>query len=269
MNLVLKQFAQHVDNFFANYPSDDVLIKFQRSVVDDAREAEERVRRAGLNDETVIVDLVKAAHPDLKSEYEAFRKVELRSRREKRFNKILAIATPCWLVAMIIIYLAVGFIFDNWRESWLIIIGFVTVLVDVIAYALVSQLHHRRMYWHPLARVAQGLAIMMTTTFVYLYGLMVYNIPDFWVMFPLGVILLFVGDSLLARFLGQKLRIINYLLYIPACAAMVFVILGGLHIVPWNPGWLIVILGVVLDVLLVVAKLINNRKYIYRPGDDE
>ena len=80
---------------------------------------------------------------------------------------------------------------------------------------------------------------------------------------------MYCTDAVFARLTAQKLRIINYLIYVPAAAPMLYVVLAGLHIIPWHPGWLIVPLSVVVDVILLVGKAIENGKYRYRPGKED
>ncbi len=50
---------------------------------------------------------------------------------------------------------------------------------------------------------------------------------------------------------------------------MVYVVLAGLRLIPWHPGWLIVPLAAALDVVLLICKGIENGKYRYRPGEED
>ena len=83
------------------------------------------------------------------------------------------------------------------------------------------------------------------------------------------IIAMFVSDAVFAAVTRQKLAIINYLLYIPASAAMLYVVLGAQSVVPWTPGWLIVILGVLADLAVMAGVIINNSRYVYKQEDDE
>ena len=265
----MKDMALHVEDALKNVPYDDVLLKFERELIEEWKQTRERVEKAGLSDEDVMFDLFLSAHPDLHAEYAAYRASELKKRREKKRHVFLVRATPVYYILMVAVYLAVSFLTHNWRQSWLIIIGFVTAWVDTVGVLLVFEIASKRRLFHPIARIILGLSVMMTTVLVYLVGLMLFEIPRFWVVFPAGVFLMYCVDAVFAKRTGQKLRIINYLVYVPAAAPMVYVVLAGLYLIPWHPGWLIVPLSVVIDVLIIVGKAIENGKYRYRPDGEE
>ena len=52
---------------------DDVLLKFERELIEEWKQTRERVEKAGLSDEDVTFDLFLSAHPDLHAEYAAYR----------------------------------------------------------------------------------------------------------------------------------------------------------------------------------------------------
>ena len=265
----MREMTQYIDELFRDIPGDKILLSFERKIVEEWSDFSSRVKAAGLKDEDVLFDLFLSEHPDLRGEYAAYRKAELKKRHEKRTHKILLWGTPLYFLAMIGVYLAVSFITFDWRRSWLAIIAFVTFWVDGAGLLIVKELAAKRRLFHPLARVILALAVMMTAVFIYLHGLMLFEIPHFWVVIPAGVVFIYVADAIFARKTGQKLRIINYLIYIPAAAPMIYVVLAGARLIPWHPGWLIVPLAVVLDVALIVAKVIENGKYIYKPGEED
>lgn len=265
----MRDMTQYIENALKDTPYDDILLKFERKLISEWNAMTGRVKKAGLADENVIFDLFFSGHPDLPGEYAAFRKAELKKRREKILHRFLIWATPVYSLIMIAVYLAVSFLTYNWSQSWLIIIGFITIWVDTVGLLLVFEIASKRRLFHPIARVILGLSVMMTTTLVYLVGLIIFAIPRFWVMFPAGVFLMYCADAVFAKLTGQKLRIINYLIYIPAGAPMIYVVLAGLHLIPWHPGWMIVLLAVIIDVFIIIGKVLENRKYIYRPGEED
>ena len=265
----MRDMTRYVENVFKDTPYDDVLLKYERALIGEWEETAARVRGAGLTDENVIFDLFLSDHRDMPGEYAAFRKAELKKRREDATHRFLLKGTPVYYLLMVAVYLAVSFLTRNWRESWLVIIGFVTLWVDTAGLLLVLEIASKRRLFHPLARVILGLSVMMTATLVYLIGLMLFAIPHFWVVFPAGVFLMYCADAVFAKKTGQKLRIINYLIYVPAAAPMVYVVLAGIHAIPWHPGWLIVPLSVVVDVCIIIGKVIENGKYVYRPDGED
>mgnify|MGYP007053733857 CR=1 FL=1 len=65
------------------------------------------------------------------------------------------------------------------------------------------------------------------------------------------------------------MAIINYLIYIPAVSPMLYIIIGVLGILPWSTGWVIVPLAVLVDIVIIAAKLIHNKKYTYKLEEEE
>lgn len=264
----MKDMAAYLENAFRDTPYDDVLLRFERERLGEWEALSSRVREAGLRDENVIFDLFLSEHQDLPGEYAAYRKAALKKKREKTTHAFLVRATPVYFLVMVAVYLAVSFLTRDWARSWLLIIGFVTVWVDTVGMTLILELASKRRLFHPVARVLLALSVMMTTVLVYLVGLILFRLPRFWVVFPAGVCLMYCADAVFARLTGQKLRIINDLIYIPAAAPMIYVTLAGIGLIPWHPGWLIVPLSVIADLGLILGKVLENRKYRYRPEED-
>lgn len=267
--IIIKGLTEYVEKELASVDYDKILLEFQKSLVEEGQDMERRTKKAGLSDEGVLLDLFKSKHTDLKTEYAGFRKTMLRKNSEKNRHKLMLIATPIYFIIMTIVYLTVSFYTQNWAQSWLIIIGFVTVFVDTVGLTAVMEIASKRKLLHPIARIALGLSVMMTAACIFLIGNTLFYIPDFWVVFPGGVFVLLVCDAVFAYKTKQILRNINYIIYIVACAAMLYVILGGIHVIPWNPGWIMVPLSLIIDAIYITARLIHNRKYIYRPEDAE
>lgn len=265
----MKGLAEYVEKELSSVPFDKILLKFQREIVDEGRELESRTRRAGLPDKEVLLDLMKSLHPDLKSEYAVFRKEEKKRIREKIMHKVLIIGTPIFFLLMVAVYVISSIKLQNWSQSWLMIIACVTFWVDTVGIALTAEIASKRKIFHPIARVLLAMAVMMTAVCVFLFGTILYTIPRFWVVIPGGVLVAFIVDAIFAFGTKQMLRNVNYIAYTIGIMAMLYVILGGLYVVPWNKGWLLIPLGLVIDAVYVMIRLIINSKYNYKPEDFE
>lgn len=265
----MKGLVEYIEKELKSVEYDDILLKFQRSILEEGTEIESRTRKAGLSDEGVLLDLVKSLHPNLIKEYEKFRKEEKKRNLENKMHKFLAAGTPIYFIVMTAVYLAVSFATKNWSQSWLIVIGFVTLWLDTVGVLLTVEISSKRKIFHPIARVLLAMAVMMTAVCIFLFGMRLYNIPRFWVVIPGGVIATLVVDAIFAYGTKQILRNINYIAYVIVSSAMLYVILGGLYIVPWNRGWLLILLSLLIDLGYVLIRLLHNRKYTYRPEEEE
>ena len=87
-------------------------------------------------------------------------------------------------------------------------------------------------------------------------------------LFPAGVICIYLADAIFAYKTGQKLRIINYLVYIlgRVTDGLCFRVRAGTSAV--GSGLADYPAGSLVDVVLIVIKMAQNAKYKYRPEVD-
>ena len=265
----MKNLSEYIEKELESVEYDKILLKFQRTILEEAKEMEVRTKRAGLPDEGVLPDLFKSLHPDLVAEYGKFRKEEIKRRREKLMHKILVIGTPVFYILAVILFLAVSFTTKMWSKTWLIIIAAVTVWLDSLGIILTKEIAAKSRVFHPIARILLALATMMTAVCVFLFGNTLFDIPQFWAVIPAGVIVSLWVDALFAYGTKQVLRNVNYMVYVVISFAMLYVILGANAIIPWSPGWLMIPFSLLIDGAYVAIRLINNSKYKYRPEEDE
>ncbi len=259
------KFAEYIKESLKDKPNDRILLTYQKKILTEGEEAEKRVRNAGLDDDKIILDLLKSEHQNLGDDYEAFRKAEKRRLGHKSMHKFFLIGTPIYMLVMVLIYLVISFATHRWRETWLMIITFVCAWTDFAAVYFAKEISEHRRAFHVFARVILALAVVFTSVAVYLHFLMLHNFENSWIIVPAGVAAMFCVDALFATLTKQSLKIINFLLYIPAGFAMLFIVLCGLHVIAWNVGWLLVILAVIIDIFVVIGALAAHRKYVYRP----
>lgn len=91
-----------------------------------------------------------------------------------------------------------------------------------------------RRVFHIFARILLGIAVMVAAVFA--------------------------ADSIYISVTRQKLAVIFYLAYIPAAAAMVYILLGAPGIIPWAPGWIMIPLSLLIDAAIIAALILRNKK---------
>ena len=89
----------------------------------------------------------------------------------------------------------------------------------------------------------------------------IFHTPHAWVTVFVGLFLMFLGDGLFTSLTKQKLAIFYWLAYIPSMAAMLYIILGGLNLVSWSVGWLMIPLSVIIDFIVIIAAIHKNTSY--------
>ncbi|MGN1194816.1 MAG: hypothetical protein ACI4SB_04975 [Acutalibacteraceae bacterium] len=265
----MSDFIDYIESAFNGEKDDGTLYRFKRQLLEKMNERADEITHTGLKDDKVLYDLVVSEFSDLKKAYTDFCFKDKLKKRDSLFNKIMIIGTPAVALLLVALFLAVGFITDMWSPAWVIIPSGILLWTVFLLSEGINRITRLRRLFHPIARVMLALAVMCITVSVFLVLLSVLQLPKAWTFVPFGVICIYAADAVYAFVTKQKLRIINYLIYIPAAAPMVYVILGGLGIIPWDPGWLIVIFSVIADFIIIAAKAISNSKYKYRPEVDE
>lgn len=264
----MKSFIDYIEETFQGEKDDGTLYRYKRLVMERMTERANEVTHAGLQDEQVLYDLVVSEFPRLKENYKKFSAEERAKQREKFLNKFMIIGTFALVLFLVIFYLAVSFLTDAWRASWVIIVDGILAWVVFIMSVFIRRIAGMRRLLHPIARVLLGLSVMCVTTAVFLIALAVLHLPKSWLIYPFGVVMIYVADAIFATVTKQKLRIINYLIYIPAAMPMLYVFLGALGVIPWHPGWLLMLLAVLIDLVIIFAKMMSNKKYKYKPEVD-
>lgn len=266
---IMKDFVEYIENSCAGIADTPALYRFKRKLLDEITERANEVTASGLSDDNVVYDLIKDEHPDLKAEYARFAEEYRRKKRASLMRKVIAAGTVLFLVVMFLLYFALSFATGRWGVTWLIIVGGVFAVVIFLLSFLIKRLCRMKRIFHPIARILVAGSIMLVTVFAFLTALVAFDMELAWTIIPAGIIVMFISDGIFARITRQKFRIINYFIYIPAAAAMLYVILGAHLVVSWNRGWLLVILGVAVDIAIMLGIAINNSRYIYKQEDDD
>lgn len=260
----MKDFIDYIEDSCAEIPDGAVLYRYKRELLEKMTERANEITHSGLKDEQVLCDLIKDEYPDIRSDYNRYALEEKRKRRAKFKRKLIAICSSALAVILLVAFFTVSFATHRWDVTWLMPVGGVFLGLIYFTHFGIRRLFKMRRLFHPVARVLTALCVMLLTTFAFLVCVAATDIPNPWAILPMGVILALVIDAVLAHFTYQKLAVINYLVYIPIIAALLYVVLGAYYIVPWSPGWLIIVLGVPVDLIVVIAAILNNSKYIYR-----
>ncbi|MCH5191731.1 MAG: hypothetical protein J1F23_06150 [Oscillospiraceae bacterium] len=260
----MKDFIDYIEESCVGISDGAVLYRFKRDLLEKMTERANEITHSGLRDEQVLCDLIKDEYPDIRGDYNAYALKEKRKRRAKLKRKLIVICSSALAVTLLVAFFMVSFATNRWDVTWLMPVGGVFAAVIYFTHFGIRRLFKMRKLFHPVARILTAFCVMLFTAFAFLFCVAATDIPNPWAVFPMGVILMLVIDAILAHFTHQKLAVINYFIYIPVIAALLYVVLGAYYIVPWSPGWLIVVMGIPVDLIVMIATILNNSKYIYR-----
>ena len=103
-------------------------------------------------------------------------------------------------------------------------------------------------------------AIFIFTVVIFLVSKFLTPMPRPWLIFLFAVPLSLFVDCAMAFAAKQKSAIVTLVLYVPAIATMLYVLLGLTGVLAWHPGWMIIVLSVVVDLGIIATKIIKGIK---------
>lgn len=262
----MRDFIEYIETSCAKLKDNHVTYLYKKKLLDEMTERANEITHAGLKDEKVLADLIADEFGDINKNYAAFVKEYKKKQRRQIMKFALPIGGLIYFIMMFVAYFTVSDITGAWDRSWLIIVGGIFSMIIFYTSLGIKKLCSMRRIFHPVARVLIAGCVMLFMVFVFLFSLMM--LPEHiitWPILPLGVALMFICDLIYAFVTKQKFRTISLFIYMPAIAAMVYIILAAYGIVTWLGGWPIVLLGIVADLVYILFVIMGNMKYfMYR-----
>lgn len=257
----MKEFIEYLDEKMPDKKGDKILFQFKRDLLTQMNERYMEVSSRGIDNKAVFCDLVMSEHTDLKKEYDEYYKKATASERRKKRVIGNAIGSVVFIFACLIAFLFVGFTTQNWGECWVIMVDGILLWVTYLLSLGVIAISKLKRIFHIFARILLALGVMTLTVAVFLLSMAVLHVKFAWLIVILGLIAMFVSDLAYVTIRKQKLAIIYYLAYIPVIFTMLFIMVSSVGIMPWDKGWLLVPIGVLVDVFIVIGELLESKHF--------
>lgn len=257
----MEKFYQYIDASLPDDGRNKLLYKFKRKTVDEMTQRANELTSRGLKDKDVISDLIISEYDHLDAKYREFANAELEIEHRKKMALVNTVGSIAYLFILIVGFIGLSITTHKWDTTWVMIADGVLIWVCYILTIGVNRLLDMKRVFRLIARALLAMDIVIMSVVMFLFMLGILHIPNCWVTIFFGLLLMFVGDGLFVSLTKQKLAIFYWLAYIPAISAMLYVILGGLSIVSWQTGWLMVPLSLLVDVLVIIIKINSNSSY--------
>ncbi len=256
----MEDFISYIENSLPKKDGDKILYKFKKKMLDEMTQRANEITARGLKDQSVVNDLIISEYPNLDLEYNEFYKKETSSNKTKRQIVLNTVGSIIFIFVLLIVFLSVSFLTQAWAQTWVIMVDGILLWVAYLLSLVVKKFTSMRKIFHIIARLFLAGTVMVTTVAVFLFSLIILQIPHSWLFIIGGIASMFVADSLYITVTKQKLAILSYLAYIPATTAMIYIILGVLSIIPWSPGWLMIPLSLIIDAVIIAVRVAKNAK---------
>lgn len=258
----MEQFIKFIDNQLPDQRGNEILFKFKRKLLEEMNQRYLEVSGRGISNQRVISDLVISEHNDIRKEYNEFYIAETAAQRTRKNIIMNVVGSVLYILCIIVLFLGISFMYDAmgvsvWGKTWLIVVDGILLWVVYLLNIGVKKFTSLRRIFHLFARICLGMEVMVASVAVFLFVLVVIGYSKSWVILIAGVASIFIADAVYAAATKRKLRIINYLFYIPAVAAMLYIILSAVGVLMWN----LIIFSLILDFLVMYASFSRNRHY--------
>lgn len=262
----MEQFIKFIDHELPDQLGNEVLFKFKRKLLEEMNQRYAEVSRRGISNSRVISDLIISEHPDVRKEYNEFYVIETAAQRTRRNIIMNVVGSVLYILCIIVLFLGISFMYGAmgvsvWGKTWLIVVDGILLWVSYLLNLGVKKFTSLKRIFHLFARICLGMEVMVLSVAVFLFTLVMIGYPKSWVILIAGVACIFIADAVYSKATKRKLRMINYLLYIPAVAAMLYIILSAVGILMWNTGWMIIIFSLILDFVVMYASFAKNKQY--------
>ena len=256
----MEKFIAYIEQALPDRPGDTVLYQFKRQILDEMTARAAAVSARGLNDQKVLEDLILSEYPDLPGAYAAYSAKKASAKRAKRSLLFHVLGSVGFILLLLVVFLAVSFWTKAWGQTWVIMVDGILLWIDYLLFVGIKKLTSLRRLFQVFARVLLAIGVMVAAVAVFLFCMAVLHAPNSWLVVIGGIAAMFAADSLYIAVTRQKLAAIFYLAYIPAFFSMLYVIFGAAGLLPWSPGWVIIPLSLLLDVVVIAVLLIYNKK---------
>lgn len=255
-------FQDHIDNALLGLAEKETLYEFKKELLDEMTDRANSLIQKGLTDDKVINELIISEYPHIKADYIKVLKEEKARKRAARIGLLTAAGAAAYVLVLTAIYLAVSFMTSLWGKTWLIMVGGIFAMLLGGIFLMAKRSVKSKGVFRPVSRVFLAAGVFIIATFIFLCLEMLTQVSSAWLIFLFAVIAALVTDSVYATVTKQHLAVINYMLYIPIAAAVIYVALGIAGFMPWHPGWLVIVFAVVSDLVIAGALIIGNGKYM-------
>ncbi|MDD6807824.1 MAG: hypothetical protein PUD72_05195 [Oscillospiraceae bacterium] len=234
------------------------LEEYKYNLKNEMCNRELELRERGLSDYNVIKDLIISENLDARHNFLSFQHNKNQRRIEKIrmiFKFILAIAYFC---AIGIWYFLDSFYNDDWAHSWLIIAGGITVFI-IMLFLMPNKLQYKGRRFFSLT-VALEVSGILAAIYTFLVLNIVFKIEHAAVIIPAILTLTSLSIAIIPAMKKMKMYIVYTLIGIILASTFIYIALSYLHLVPWQIGWLIIIAGIIVDLVILLIYIAKKEK---------
>lgn len=256
----MERFYEYIEKALPDKRGDKVLYKFKKDTINEMTLRANELTARGLKDKDVISDLIISEQKDIVNTYKAYAIAKRERDRHRRFLVGNIIGCVVYVLMLVVIFLGVSFSTGAWNMTWVIPTDGLLLLISYLMTLGINRIIGMKRIFHIFARLLLASNIVVISVALFIFMMAILHVPKSWVIVFGGLLAMFVADGTFATATKQRLAIINWLAYIPAMSAMVFVILGALAITKWSVAWFVMPLALLIDLIIILVSVRRNNR---------
>lgn len=256
----MKKFFDYIDSSLPDNPQDKNMYKYKRALVDEMERRAAELENRGLKDNDVVADLVISEHPDLKADYKSYLSNLNAKDKRRRFIVSNIVGSIVYILAVVVLFLLFSSSTHLWSMTWSLLVDGILLWIVYLLSIGVRAFSKMKKAFHILARVCLVAAVMLLSVMLLLVFVAIVKPPHSWLVVIGGVATALIADGLYAVATKQNLAVINWLVYLPVIATMVYIIVCTCSALPWTAGWVIIPAALVADMIIAAEAVRKNAK---------
>ncbi len=256
----MANFIEYVDKSLADFPQTKSLYEYRQKVISEMTQRANELVSKGIKDDNVITQLIISEYPDLAADYGKSVGEKIKKQKTVRNVKGAVIAGISYVLVLVMTYLGVSFKLGNWDKSWLIMV--IGLLLPAFAGLVLVALKKKGSSkgFSAVSRVLLMASVAIGAVLLFLFLFFALDISKSWIIFILAVPVALIADAAFSIVTKQKFNLLTYMIYIPVCASLLYVALCLFGLLSWHPGWMIIVLSVVADLVIALADMFTKSK---------
>lgn len=256
----MNNFLEYIDKSFENMKETESLYRYKQKLISEMTERANELVAAGLKDDKIICAIIMEEYPDLAGRYRSSVKEKATMKKKTRTGSIFAVGTLGGIFGAVCLYLAVSFLTGAWGKTWMLLLGGIFAVLVFAFITFSGKLTKKSGKFGFFSRVLCATAVLLIATYMFLFTTIIVPVQGSWIIFVLAVPFAMIFDMLLSYKFNKKTGIFSILLYIPVIFTLFYVVLGIAKVLPWHPGWLLILFGILVDFIVVGVRLLSGTK---------
>lgn len=244
----------------SSLPNTKSAYLYKQEVISKMTERANALVDMGLKDNQIINELIKDEFKNINREYYETQKQKQKATRKKTAGKLSVLGVIGYTLLLVLFFLGISFASGAWGKTWLIMVSGILLPLAAAMFMSSNSIGGKKAVFNFASRFLMSSAIMLVCIVIFLVATFLTTMPHTWLIFLFAIVLILAVDMAMAFAAKQKTAIFSCLLYIPAIASLLYVIFGFLHILPWHPGWMLIVLSVVADIVIAASGVLKGAK---------